>query len=365
LGAVHASLAADPDVAIWPSPFRLAFDVAAASGPVPVVEANGRASKGAMADPHLIGPVPPSTARTPSSGSRRRALPADLLRDASRRLGIMSLVACGLWTFGSVLGHLAERSVSHGDPQWRRLGGPDAIAALSVLVSLVLFAYTRKEHRDPERILDLGLAYLVFTAFALGLTFHWARMPANQSLSPTISWIGAVVLMFAAIVPSTPTKTMVAGVIAVSMNPIGMLIARARGNWNFQSPTDALFMHFPDYLLLGVAVVISHVVTRLGQQVARAREMGSYQLGKLLGRGGMGEVYHATHRMLARPAAIELIRPEMMGGSDPAAAQLAVRRFRREAEPRRPCGRRTRWNCTTLASQTTRRSISSWNCWRA
>ena len=88
----------------------------------------------------------------------------------------------------------------------------------------------------------------------------------------------------------------------------------------------------PDYLLLGVAVVISHVVTGLGQQVAKAREMGSYQLGELLGRGGMGEVYYATHRMLARPAAIKLIRPEMIGGNDPAAAQLAVTRFRREAE---------------------------------
>jgi serine/threonine-protein kinase len=91
-------------------------------------------------------------------------------------------------------------------------------------------------------------------------------------------------------------------------------------------------MHYPDYLLVGVAVVISHVVTSLGQQVAKAREMGSYQLGELLGRGGMGEVYKATHRMLARPAAIKLIRPEMVATGDPAGAQLAVQRFRREAE---------------------------------
>ena len=91
-------------------------------------------------------------------------------------------------------------------------------------------------------------------------------------------------------------------------------------------------MHYPDYLLVGVAVVISHVVTSLGQQVARAREMGSYQLGELLGRGGMGEVYKATHRMLARPAAIKLIRPEMIGAGDAADGRLAVARFRREAE---------------------------------
>ena len=61
----------------------------------------------------------------------------------------MSLVGCGLWTLGSALGHLAARSMSHGDPQWRRLGGPDAIAALSVLVSLLLFSYTRKATGIP------------------------------------------------------------------------------------------------------------------------------------------------------------------------------------------------------------------------
>jgi serine/threonine-protein kinase len=60
--------------------------------------------------------------------------------------------------------------------------------------------------------------------------------------------------------------------------------------------------------------------------------MGSYQLGELIGRGGMGEVYHATHRMLARPAAIKLIRPEMVGEGSDEAAKLAIKRFRREAE---------------------------------
>ena len=198
------------------------------------------------------------------------------------------------------------------------------------MVSVLLFAYTRQEGRNPRRIMDLGLAYMVFTAGALGLVFHW-HPPPSPVIFPQISWIGAVVLMFAAIVPSTPAKTFAAALFAVSMNPVGMLLARASGTWNFDT-TDALLMHYPDYLLVGVAVVISHVVTSLGQQVARAREMGSYQLGELLGRGGMGEVYKATHRMLARPAAIKLIRPEMIGAGDAADGRIAVARFRREAE---------------------------------
>jgi serine/threonine-protein kinase len=66
--------------------------------------------------------------------------------------------------------------------------------------------------------------------------------------------------------------------------------------------------------------------------VTQARELGSYQLGELLGRGGMGEVYAARHRMLARPAAIKLIRPESIGAGNSDAARLVIQRFRREAQ---------------------------------
>jgi hypothetical protein len=242
----------------------------------------------------------------------------------------MSLVAAGLWVVGTILGHVALRSM-HVD-SLQRLDIGDAIAAASVLASLLLFAYTRTANRDPRHILDLGLVYMVLTALALGLTYHSGPLLATQSVSPEISWNGAVVLMFSAIVPSTRTKTLIAGLIAASMNPVAMLWARAQGNWDFGPASNVLLMHYPDYLLVGVAVVISHVVVTLGRQVAKAREMGSYQLGEVLGRGGMGEVYKASHRMLARPAAIKLIRPEMLGSSDPAVAARAVTRFRREAE---------------------------------
>jgi serine/threonine-protein kinase len=147
-----------------------------------------------------------------------------------------------------------------------------------------------------------------------------------------ITWTGPVVLMFAAIVPALPWKMAVAGFIAVSTIPLGMVLGKMAGVYHYDSWTNVLAMHYPDYLLLGVAVVISNVVTRLGQQVTKERELGSYRLGELLGRGGMGEVYLATHRMLARPAAIKLLRPEMLAGGDGTKAQLAAVRFRREAE---------------------------------
>jgi eukaryotic-like serine/threonine-protein kinase len=280
----------------------------------------------------LIARPPSSTpADLTRSLGRSRGLPDDLLRAASLRLGIMSLLFAVLWVVGLTAGHLAARALYPNSQIWKHLDITDGIGVASAILSVALFVYTRRGERDPRFILDLGLWFLIFTAFAIGLVFHLG--PAgNGSVLPEISWIGAVVLMFAAMVPTTTRKMLLAGLIAVSMNPIAMLISRAEGKWEFGPWSRVLLMHYPDYILVGAAVVITHVMTKLGQQVTKAREMGSYQLGELLGRGGMGEVYKATHRMLARPAAIKLIRTETLGAVDDEAAKLAITRFRREAE---------------------------------
>ena len=57
--------------------------------------------------------------------------------------------------------------------------------------------------------------------------------------------------------------------------------------------------------------------------------VGSYRLIAPLGSGGMGEVWRARHRLLARPAAVKLIRYQEEPG--PAREQL-MRRFQREAQ---------------------------------
>jgi eukaryotic-like serine/threonine-protein kinase len=265
---------------------------------------------------------------TSSQPTAVRTLPADLLRGAARRLGIMSLVVGALWFVGSILWHISMRAM-HG--QWVFPLVSDIFPAIGALSSAGLYAYTRRSRADPGRVLDLGLVYMVVTSLLIALMMHWDPM-AGRSVAPTVSWLGVVVLVFAAIVPSTPAKTAIASVLAVAMNPLGMLLALAMGTWDFGHPGFALLMHYPDFLLAGVAAIISHVVAGLGQQVAKAREMGSYQLGELIGRGGMGEVYRATHRMLARPAAIKLIRPESLSGMSGESAEVAVRRFKREAE---------------------------------
>lgn len=72
------------------------------------------------------------------------------------------------------------------------------------------------------------------------------------------------------------------------------------------------------------------VAARAEAQEARraARELGSYRLVACLGRGGMGEVWKAEHRLLAREAAIKLIKPDSSGVT----SEEMRARFRREAE---------------------------------
>jgi serine/threonine-protein kinase len=93
-----------------------------------------------------------------------------------------------------------------------------------------------------------------------------------------------------------------------------------------------LWDFLPTYICAFLVVIPVKIIHRLGQQVRRARELGSYRLEEPLGKGGMGEVFRATHQMLARPAAVKLIRSEIIGSSTPAAARVITERFRREAE---------------------------------
>ncbi len=57
--------------------------------------------------------------------------------------------------------------------------------------------------------------------------------------------------------------------------------------------------------------------------------LGHYRLMEKLGEGGMGEVWRARHQLLARPCAIKLIRPELLGVGK---REAAVERFRLEAQ---------------------------------
>ena len=102
-------------------------------------------------------------------------------------------------------------------------------------------------------------------------------------------------------------------------------------NVALSTPVFFFSLVFPYFVVVIMAWTASRVVYGLGSAVRRARELGSYRLERRLGIGGMGEVWLARHRMLARPAAIKLIRTELLGGGDGRGREMA-KRFERESQ---------------------------------
>ena len=265
---------------------------------------------------------------SPGTGgdSSSRDLPEDLLRETTGRVKILALVGTTLWTYAFVMEVFVGPSLML--PTVAMHGGPFvyAVAGTAIAASVAFWLYTRRHGCDPRHVLDLALVYLVFNCAAIGLLN--AAMPVVEV--GRASWVALVLLIFPMIAPNTPRKTLVAGLIGASMDPLGFAIASARG---LPAPSADLILvaALPNYISALLGVIPSHIITRLGRQVTRARELGSYQLVELIGRGGMGEVWRATHRLLKRPAAVKLIKPEVVGDGDPGATGPG-QRFRREAE---------------------------------
>lgn len=281
----------------------------------------------------LIGPPLQSTPVGTGAPAREdRPLPDDLLDESRKRLSIIAFLGSVLWFTATALFHLARRAIAPDDPVWMRLGAPDAVAVVNIAASSAICAWTWRSTKPREVLLRVSMAYMVFTCLSISLVWHSDPTFHTEMVTPMISWSGVVVMMFAALIPVPPRTMVLSGLLCVAMNPLAMLVLQGAGVWTWGTPARVVLMHYPDFLLVGIAGAISGVMTRLGHQVSRAREMGSYHVGELIGRGGMGEVYEATHRMLARKAAIKLIRRSNIGQGDPDATQLAIARFRREAE---------------------------------
>jgi len=281
----------------------------------------------------ILAPVATS-AEMQSAGWFRagRSLPPEVMRDASKRLGAVSLTYA--LTFGATfLIPLAVNALSGGDAVEETI--PLIAASISIVASLVIFAYSRSTRLPAAALMDLGLIYNVVGSLGISMTEMWG-VEANEAIltGPQwagISWVCVWIIVFPVLVPSTPGKTLLSLIAAASMLPLALLLSLAFGA---SAPVPGLFwamLMLTTYLCAGIGFACSRIVYGLGTRLRKAREMGSYRLVERLGSGGMGEVWRAEHRLLARPAAIKLIRPEHLSPQVGAAGANVRKRFEREA----------------------------------
>ncbi len=149
-------------------------------------------------------------------------------------------------------------------------------------------------------------------------------------------------VLFTVVVPTKPRRALAAALASVSAVPVMIGSAMAAGYASFTpDPLEFFFgLVFPYLLVVVMAYVGARVVYTLGTEVSRARELGSYRLVERLGQGGMGEVWRAKHRLLARPAAIKLIRPSLTADGRTASPRMRGAGSSARRRSSRACARR-------------------------
>ena len=269
------------------------------------------------------------TAPSRPSATASVGLPTDFVEGAARRLGIAALLYAGTYFLaygsGRLTGDWLDAWGSSAFPQT-----PDIWSAAFIGLAIGVFFLTRSKRVECLRLLELGLVWEVVAAVGIDFFLVFGKWTAAMQVVG-ISWVSVWIVFFPLIVPSTTGKTLAAALAAASATPILYFIGVANGGPSLGSAGIVTYI-IPNYICVGIAVVASRVVYRMGSDINRARQMGSYQLVEKLGEGGMGEVWKAEHRMLARPAAIKVIRDEGPGSGSGRTTGGNLQRFEREVQ---------------------------------
>lgn len=247
-------------------------------------------------------------------------LPSDVLEQAARRVryvpllaAVVYLVALGLLTTVTTPTLIAFHQVE--------------VCAAGLTACVAFAAFLRWGPLTSYQTVEAGLFFQAFVA----LSIAWLEMPRFVVTAYTTAGISGLCvwqLLFPALIPVRTWKLLIASTGTSLMLPAVSKTLATAGVPVDEVAVGVTTMPVAVCGLLGV--VVGRIVYDLGRSVGEARLMGNYELVRRLRRGGMGEVWRAEHRLLARPAAVKLIRPELLAraGEKPAVSRA---RFEREA----------------------------------
>jgi len=259
-----------------------------------------------------------------------QGLPRDLVGQATPRLRVMAVLYAAVFFLAGFFPALVSktgRAILFGAVvQW--LPG-----TISIAVALFVAAAVGNPRLSPRAVAAIAIVFEIASSYGIaaaellqpqGLDFRNATWIG-------LSWVAVWTLLFTIVVPSSPRRAVLAALAASTGVPAMAAVSFAA------YPPPILPNHreffflfvFPYLLVVVMAYVGARVLFALGNEVRKARELGSYRLLERLGQGGMGEVWRARHRLLARPAAIKLIRP--LAGPSITGTEAASR-FEREAQ---------------------------------
>jgi eukaryotic-like serine/threonine-protein kinase len=255
------------------------------------------------------------------------AATADALGEPSRRLALAALSIAAAYAVS--LGLMGVLSAA-GWPGTPHAALHNAIGAAVVAVSAGVSWAAAGRRLSSAALVHLGLAYEVIVGLGISLQDNLGPVSLGRPLQ-NISWLAVLIVLFPLVVPSPPGRTLAASLVTASMWPLAFYVGVRLGNPLPPAP-DVALNFLENYIAAALALVPTRIVRTLASEVQKARRMGSYELIELLGQGGMGEVWRARHNMLARPAAIKLVRAQSVGLAPGAVHESVRRRFEREAQ---------------------------------
>jgi serine/threonine-protein kinase len=211
----------------------------------------------------------------------------------------------------------------------------DPIFSLN-LVAMLLFAAAlvaiqRMKLLPAVHVLHVGLAFEIFVAWCISYAETFLRIGPDEVVrggSMVAVWIAFVMML----VRHTPLSALIVAMIAASSWPAAYYFNVWQHGYEVAPWNRLALWMFPPYMVAFWAFMLTKRIFRIEMQAQKAEELGSYHLAYMIGEGGMGQVWRARHSLLARDAAIKIIRTSGNGRGSVRQAEVLRKRFEREAK---------------------------------
>lgn len=268
---------------------------------------------------------------TPASITACFNLTPGMVREARVRLRWIGYVAIVASVFFFAVGRLARPG-----------GPPDENARLAVYASLLVLilggaalALMANSERVPSFVvLRAGILYQYLGAFALQVLRLCDEIHVTANMDIAYDMLLPWIVIFGFSIPAKARVAFPISLITATMAPMAYAIYLRLGMVEDLSVAGWAMRFVPVYVTAVITALLSTNFYALGRRLESARQIGSYKLTNLIGKGGMGEVWRAEHRLLSRCSAIKLVKPEVVavGTNSSKSPQTALRRFEREAQ---------------------------------
>jgi eukaryotic-like serine/threonine-protein kinase len=255
-----------------------------------------------------------------ASTAQPASLPPQMLDEGAERLTGLAVVLGSAVIAWHVFQRLAQPQLGPilDDPLNR------LVALCAVLMAAALVALQRNRIVTSRILLRLGMAFEIVVAMSIAMVETSRPFDVTGQLLG-LSAIGPLILFAGAQIPTLPRVRLWVALAVATTWPLAYWINASRLSFVTESWRQTAIWPSMNYLFAILAYLVARRSYGVVHEVQEARDLGSYKLLWPIGEGGMGEVWRASHKMLARPAAIKLVKV------DASRQDMFALRFHREA----------------------------------